>query len=312
LLKVVIMIMLPHALAYLGDVGEARAAAEAAIDSGGDVGELYVGSGYVALFAAALAAGDVALAASAAEAGWSRLSRYGEIAAIDTVYMAEAALARSDLTAARGFADDAVRSMTGWWLAKALTTRARVLIAQEVPQAESDAVDALACSAGVKAFLGVPDTLEVLAGLWGDTGRQREAARLFGAAEAIRHRTGECRFQIYQTGYESSVAALVNTMGQEDFDAAWAEGAALSTDEAIAYAQRRHGERKRPTTGWASLTPTELDVVRLVSEGLANNDIATRLFVSPRTVQSHLTHVYSKLGLSSRVQLAQEAARHAD
>ena len=45
--------------------------------------------------------------------------------------------------------------------------------------------------------------------------------------------------------------------------------------------------------------------------GVANNDIATRLFVSPRTVQSHLTHVYTKLGLSSRVQLVQEAARHA-
>jgi len=65
-----------------------------------------------------------------------------------------------------------------------------------------------------------------------------------------------------------------------------------------------------PSSGWASLTPTERDVVRLVSEGLANNEIAARLFVSPRTVQTHLTHVYSKLGLTSRVQLAQEAARH--
>jgi DNA-binding CsgD family transcriptional regulator len=49
----------------------------------------------------------------------------------------------------------------------------------------------------------------------------------------------------------------------------------------------------------------------MVSEGLGNKDIATRLFVSPRTVQSHLTHVYTKLGVSSRVQLAQEAARRA-
>jgi DNA-binding CsgD family transcriptional regulator len=84
----------------------------------------------------------------------------------------------------------------------------------------------------------------------------------------------------------------------------------ISGREAITYAQRGRGQRKRPTRGWASLTPTERDVVRLVSEGLANNDIATRLFVSPRTVQSHLTHVYNKLGVSSRVQLVQEAARH--
>jgi DNA-binding CsgD family transcriptional regulator len=100
-------------------------------------------------------------------------------------------------------------------------------------------------------------------------------------------------------------------MGEKDFEAAWTQGTALSTDEAIGYAQRGRGKRKRPTSGWAALTPTERDVVRLVSEGLANNDIAARLFVSPRTVQTHLTHVYTKLGLTSRVQLVQEAARHA-
>src|SRR6476659_10876080 len=94
------------------------------------------------------------------------------------------------------------------------------------------------------------------------------------------------------------------TLGDSDFDAAWAEGAALSTEEAIAYALRGRGERKRPSTGWDSLTPTEVDVVRLVAEGIPNKDIATRLFVSPRTVQSHLRHVYNKVGLTSRVQLA--------
>jgi DNA-binding CsgD family transcriptional regulator len=60
----------------------------------------------------------------------------------------------------------------------------------------------------------------------------------------------------------------------------------------------------------SSLPLQEREVVLLVSKGLANNDIATRLFVSPRTVQTHLTHVYTKLGLTSRVQLAQEVARH--
>jgi DNA-binding CsgD family transcriptional regulator len=92
-------------------------------------------------------------------------------------------------------------------------------------------------------------------------------------------------------------------------EAARLAGAAMSLEEAIAYAQRGHGERKRPSTGWASLTPTELDVVRLVQEGLGNKEIAARLFVSHRTVQTHLTHVYAKLGITSRVALAQQAAR---
>ena len=193
----------------------------------------------------------------------------------------------------------------------ALSTRARVAIAQGEPdQAERDAHDALACATELGAQLGVPDVLECLAVLAGDAGSHREAARLFGAAHAIRQRIGAVRFKVWDADYDASVAALRDAMGDKDFDAAWAEGAALSTDEAIAYAQRGRGERKRPASGWASLTPTERDVVRLVSEGLANNDVATRLFVSPRTVQTHLTHVYTKLGLTSRVQLAQEAARH--
>jgi len=122
---------------------------------------------------------------------------------------------------------------------------------------------------------------------------------------------GSVRFKIYDAGYQASMAALRNAMGEKDFESAWAEGATLSTEEAIAYAQRGHGQRKRPTSGSAALTPTERHVVRLVSDGLANKDIAARLFVSPRTVQTHLTHVYTKLGLTSRVHLAQEVARHA-
>jgi DNA-binding CsgD family transcriptional regulator len=169
----------------------------------------------------------------------------------------------------------------------------------------------LARADGVEAYLFIPDILECLAVLAGEAGGHREAARLFAAAESIRQRLGVVRFKVWDAGYEASVRALRDALGEGDFDSAWAEGAALSTEEVIAFAQRGRGERKRPASGWASLTPTERDVVRLVSEGLANNDIATRLFVSPRTVQTHLTHVYTRLGLTSRVQLVQEAARHA-
>ena len=73
-------------------------------------------------------------------------------------------------------------------------------------------------------------------------------ARLFGATAAVRQRTGEVRFHIYQAGYAAPLAALRDAMGEEDFDCAWAEGAALSTDEAIAYARRSpaNANRRRP------------------------------------------------------------------
>jgi DNA-binding CsgD family transcriptional regulator len=260
----------------------------------------------------ALAAGDLEMALDTTAAAWEHGSYAPGFAAHLRPYNAQAALAGGDLIAARRWADDAVATATGWaLLARALSTRARVAIAQGEPeQAERDAHDTLANVPEGFPYAGTADTLDCLATLAGDAGSHREAARLFGAAAASRQRMGIVRFKVWDADYEASVTALRNALDESDFDTAWAEGAALSTEEAIAYAKRGRGERKRPTSGWASLTPTELDVVRLVSEGLANNDIATRLFVSPRTVQSHLTHVYAKLGLSSRVQLVQEAARH--
>ncbi len=300
------------ALAHQGDTAAARAAADAAVVATAELGGLKAGVAYWALAVAALAAGDAATAQAATEAAWPREGAPPQTATGWRIYKAQAALAGGDLVAAGRWADDAVSAATGALLSDALTARARVAIAQGEPdQAERDIHDALARAAEVEAYLFIPDILECLGTLAGQAGSHREAARLFGAAAAIRARIGAVRFKVYAAGYEASAAALRNAMGNAEFDAAWAEGAALSTEEAIAYAQRGRGQRKRPTSGWASLTPTERDVVRLVSEGLANNDIATRLFVSPRTVQSHLTHVYTKLGLSSRVQLVHEAARHA-
>ncbi|MBY0389071.1 MAG: LuxR C-terminal-related transcriptional regulator [Mycobacterium pseudokansasii] len=300
-----------HTLAHHGDLSAARVAVNAALGAAVELPAWHEGQSYVALAVVALAAGDAAAADDALTAGWHHLSVQPAVAALWSAYVAQAAVTRGDLTAARRWADEAVAATTGWHLSVALTTHARVSIAQGEPeQADRDAHDALATTARTRAYTGAPDTLECLATLAVDTGSHQEAARLLGAAEAIRQRGGQVRFKIFDAGYEASVAALREAMGEKDFEASWAEGARLSTDEAIAYAQRRRGERKRPTSGWASLTPTEREVVRLVSEGLANKDIATRLFVSPRTVQSHLTHVYTKLALSSRVQLVQEAARH--
>ena len=84
---------------------------------------------------------------------------------------------------------------------------------------------------------------------------------------------------------------------------------ALASMRELGIGRKRRGARKRPPHGWESLTPSELEVVRLAADGLTNPQIGQRLFISPRTVQTHLAHVFRKLDLSSRVELAAEAAR---
>jgi DNA-binding CsgD family transcriptional regulator len=69
------------------------------------------------------------------------------------------------------------------------------------------------------------------------------------------------------------------------------------------------GPRRRPQFGWQSLTPTERAVAALVADGLSNPQIGERLFISRRTVQTHLVHIFAKLGISSRAQLAAQVAR---
>ena len=302
-----------YATAYQGDEQGYRATAPAAVKFADELGGFYPGVCQGAIAVASLSAADMESAAKAGAAAREQLTMAPpQIAAIYLYPMAEVALARGDLLEARRWADEAVSMTAGWQLSLALMTRARVEIADNNPgSAERDLHEALRSAAEVEAHLVIPDVLECLARVIGGDGSHHEAARLCGAADAIRCRTGAVRFKVYDADYAAVVAALRDALGDNDFDTAWADGAAMSTTGAIAYAQRGRGERKRPSTGWASLTPTELDVVRLVGEGLGNKDIAARLFVSHRTVQTHLTHVYTKLRLTSRLQLAQEALRRA-
>lgn len=301
------------ALAHQGDERGYRTTAEAAMKFAEELGGFYPSVCQGAIAVASLSAADVKSAAKAAAAVQEQMTMVpSPVMAIWLYTLSEVALARGDVVEARRWAEEAVSKTAGWHLSLALMTRARVALAQKNSgSAERDLHEALRCAAQVNAYLVVPDLLECLARVIGGDGDHVETARLFAAAEGIRGTTGAVRFKIYDTDHEAAMAASRDALGENAFDGAWAEGATMSTAEAIAYAQRGRGERKRPSSGWASLTPTELDVVRLVSEGLGNKDIAARLFVSHRTVQTHLTHVYTKLGLTSRMQLAQEASRRA-
>jgi DNA-binding NarL/FixJ family response regulator len=71
----------------------------------------------------------------------------------------------------------------------------------------------------------------------------------------------------------------------------------------------RRGHTPRPAFGWKALTRTEVEVARLAGQGLTNPEIGRQLFVSRRTVETHLAHVFPKLGVCSRVELAAVIAR---
>ena len=129
------------------------------------------------------------------------------------------------------------------------------------------------------------------------------AVRTLAASSAARAAMGYPRRVAERREYDELVARLRQTL-DEGFATAWAAGAEMSLDDAVAYVRRSRGARDRPPAGWDSLTPTELRVARLAAEGLNNPQIGARLFMSRSTVKTHLSHVYAKLGVANRTQLA--------
>jgi DNA-binding NarL/FixJ family response regulator len=156
------------------------------------------------------------------------------------------------------------------------------------------------------------DGIELLGVLAAARERYPDATRLLAAAEAARR-----PLQYLAPGYTANRAAAARSAGQarhalgsDRFTQAWAEGHHLTLDDAVAYAARRGGGRKRPAVGWASLTPAELEVARLAGQGLRNEAIARRLVIAPGTVKVHLSHIFAKLGITTRAELAARAAAH--
>ena len=152
----------------------------------------------------------------------------------------------------------------------------------------------------------VPDALELLGGFAIDSGSFAEGARLLAAATALHERMGQRCWIADEV--ESDRARAAAELG-DDFPRIAAEGRRLDGPAAVAYARRARGERRRPSFGWDSLTPTELEVVRLAAAGLTNPAIGERLFISRGTVKTHLLHIFAKLGVHTRAELAAAAIR---
>jgi predicted ATPase/DNA-binding NarL/FixJ family response regulator len=156
------------------------------------------------------------------------------------------------------------------------------------------------------------DGIELLGVLAATRERYADAVRLLAAADAARRplRYLAPGFTADRAAAAAAASQAQAILGDDRFRQAWEEGQGLTLDDAVAFAARKGGGRKRPATGWASLTPAELEVVRLVGEGLRNEAIARRLFIAPGTVKVHVSHIFAKLGITTRAELAARAAAH--
>jgi DNA-binding NarL/FixJ family response regulator len=176
--------------------------------------------------------------------------------------------------------------------------------------AEQHALALLDICAERGGLLAAPNALHALAEI--AVGRQNptEAAGLLAAAARAMRQMGITATWVGDDDRWPTLAdELRDTLGREAFDAAWAAGQELDLEQAIAWARRGRGERKRPALGWEALTPTEQRVAELTAQGLTNSQIGAQMFVARSTVKTHLERIYAKLGIHSRAELGAEASR---
>jgi len=193
-----------------------------------------------------------------------------------------------------------------------LTTRATAAAAVgDYETTEAGAREALVLKRGLGNGLGVAQALELLA----DVARERSdpvrSARLLGAAAARWREAGALRgnYPPYFYDRDRTERAVRHRLGDPAFDRAFGYGAALSEGESIEFALHRiveaHGRAGVPSVpGGSPLTPRETQVATLVADGASNKEMARRLFVSIRTIETHVQNALVKLGLRSRTELA--------
>ncbi|MCD7052843.1 LuxR C-terminal-related transcriptional regulator [Rhodococcus sp. BH2-1] len=149
--------------------------------------------------------------------------------------------------------------------------------------------------------------LQALAWIFAEGGDPDRAAVIMGAAEAHRCLAGSAPVFIpnlisYQIQSERTIR---ERLGEAKFAARLREGRAMSPDAAIGFALRVRPRRKLPVAQKSDdLTKRELEIARLVADGLTNQAIAARLMISRRTVEGHVEHILIKLGFTSRSQVA--------
>jgi DNA-binding CsgD family transcriptional regulator len=164
-------------------------------------------------------------------------------------------------------------------------------------------------------------TVEILTGLARLAAKRSPegAVRLFAAAEAVQRRIGLTPAPALRLKNERALAATRVALGEEAFAAAWAAGQDLLLEQAAAEAQTvtdvagqaaPADPAPSPSLAAGGLSPREVEVLKLVAQGMTNAQVAQELYLSPRTVNTHLTSIYGKLRVSSRSAAVRFAVEH--
>jgi predicted ATPase/DNA-binding CsgD family transcriptional regulator len=139
------------------------------------------------------------------------------------------------------------------------------------------------------------------------SGEPRLAAQLLAAMENLRAEVGASINPGMASALATAVESAQAALGPARFEAEYRAGQELSRDAAARLALRETAAPAAPASDHGSagvLGQRETDVAQLVAEGLSNKEIGTRLFISERTVESHVRNILNKLGFNSRAQIA--------
>lgn len=156
---------------------------------------------------------------------------------------------------------------------------------------------------------GMALNLDGVAGVAAGIGSGVIAAKIFGAAATLRTALGVPLPVTFQRWYEQDLARTHFLLDEAAFTAAWNAGQQLEVESLLttyrqAFAAFASAERSEPSF---PLSRRELDVLRLVAQGLTDAQVAEQLVVSVRTVHAHLQSIYNKLGVSNRTTAVYEA-----